>query len=240
MFFTVYARPQNTHLGVWSVIKRPAAVSHNFLIGFSVLADPVWSGFNSASSVPTSGGACIPSRAIMVSESCRDWVQIVYKNKINTAIYIYTYIYIYIYMSFWQFCYFFSSERHECSTLPPDVGALGSDTLHCWLFFRNWSYESVPMDRGIILCFRRKVGFDLFFTSQIQLVWENTDFHVDDLFAKIHHHDVRKKALMFWRKALISWEGRLFSGGGRLFFWDSHCGHMVSFNSVNCANSVFQ
>ena len=120
------------------------------------------------------------------------------------------YIAIYIYICLLAGDDFFVPSSHDCSTLPPDVGALGSDTLHCWLFFRNRSYGHVPMDRGIILCFRRKVGFDLFFTSQIQLFWENTDFHFDYLFAKIHHRDFRKKALICWRKALISWEGRLF------------------------------
>ena len=85
----------------------------------------------------------------------------------------YIYIYIYIYMCVFlegPFVFFISSV--DCSTLPPDIRAFGSDTPHCWHFFRNWSYENVPMDRGIISCFRRKVGFDLFFTTQNPLFEE--------------------------------------------------------------------
>ena len=43
------------------------------------------------------------------------------------------------------------------------------------------------MDRGIISCFRRKVGFDLLFTTQNPLFEESTDFRFHCLFAKIHH-----------------------------------------------------
>ena len=43
-------------------------------------------------------------------------------------IYIYIYIYIYICVFLEGFGMLFSSGRHYCSTLPPDVGALGSNT----------------------------------------------------------------------------------------------------------------
>ena len=56
----------------------------------------------------------------------------------------------------------FPSGSHERSTLPPNVGAFGSNSPHHWLLFLNRSYEHVPMDRGIILCFLCTIGFDLF------------------------------------------------------------------------------
>jgi len=125
----------------------------------------------------------------------------------HTHIYIYAYIgiyiHIYIYLQIWQSVLFFSSGRHECSTLPPNVGAFGSDTPHCWLFVRNWSYEIVPMDRGIIVCFRPKVGFDFVFTSQIQLLFEKT--HISMLIVYLQRSFIMSfgKGSHFLRKAPI-------------------------------------
>ena len=44
---------------------------------------------------------------------------------------IYYYIYIYIYVSFWKVVIILNLWQRDCSTLPPDVGAFGSDTPHC-------------------------------------------------------------------------------------------------------------
>ena len=68
------------------------------------------------------------------------------------------------------------------------------------------------MDRVIISCFRRTVGFDLFFTTQNQLFEEHTDFRFHCLFAKIHHTQSGKGIFFF---EIPIWE-RL------LFFGDSH------------------
>ena len=60
------------------------------------------------------------------------------------------------------------------------------------------------MDRGIISCFRRKVGFDLFFTAQNPLFEESADFRFHFLFAKIHHAHSGKGFYFF---EIPIWEG---------------------------------
>ena len=111
------------------------------------------------------------------------------------GIYIHIYIYIYTYRS--GSAYPFLIWQRDCSTSPPNVGAFCSNNPHCWLCFGDRSYEHVPHDRGIILCFRWHVAFDLSFTNQVKVVWENTYFNLYCLFAKIHHRELWKRLRFF-------------------------------------------
>ena len=123
-------------------------------------------------------------------------------------------IYSYIYLQIWQLCYFFSSERHECSTLlylpmlelsaptPPIVDYLfGTGLMNMFL----WTV-------GSFYVFGEQLDLTCFFASRIIFLEKHTDFHVDSLFAKIHHAPSGRGFYFF---EIPIWE-RL------LFFGDSH------------------
>ena len=61
------------------------------------------------------------------------------------VIYIYIYIAIYTYRS--GGCGLVGPFQRDCSTSPPNVGAFGSNTLHCLQLLWNQSYGNVLMDR---------------------------------------------------------------------------------------------
>jgi len=112
-------------------------------------------------------------------------------------IYIYIYIYIYmdiygymaIYGHIWVYTaicghiillYIYIHNMYMClsgrlssfSSSPAVTVALylpmfSALTPHCCILFRNRPYENVPMDRGIILCFQRTVGFDLVLPTRV-------------------------------------------------------------------------
>ena len=146
-------------------------------------------------------------------------------------LYIYIYSYIYIYICLLAGDDFIVTSSHDCSTLPPDVGALGSDTLHCWLFFSEpvlWKCSYGPWDHFMFSV--KSWIWLVFYQSDPALLGKHRFPFWLSICKDPSSWFSGKKALICWRKALISWEGCLF-------FWDSHCGHIVS---VNSANSVFQ
>ena len=87
-------------------------------------------------------------------------------------IYIYSYIYV-----FWRESISLSLPVMTVALYLPMAELSAPTPPIVDMFFRNWSYESVPMDRGIILCFRRKVGFDLFLQVRSSL-FEKTQISI--------------------------------------------------------------
>ena len=109
-------------------------------------------------------------------------------NSVSKYIYrhIWTYIHIWTCIKYyiWYVCTAHNSNLAVVLSLPSVsviVATLTSFRLWraiSWLIVSIWSYGNVPMDRGIILCFRRKSGFDLRFSSQSPVFRQNTDLEL--------------------------------------------------------------
>ena len=92
-------------------------------------------------------------------------------SKSNTSVSLYIYVFL-------AGVVLFVRSRHECSTLPPDVGAFGSHTPMFDYVFGTSRMEMLLWTVLSFLRFRCTVGFDVVFTSRIQVFRENTHFHV--------------------------------------------------------------
>jgi len=127
---------------------------------------------------------------------------------------IYIYIYIYVFL---VGLLFFS---HLAAWLLQLSQVFGSNTPFVTYLFATGLMGMFLWTVVSFCVFGKKLDLTCVLQVRFQFLLENTDFHVDCIFAKIHHHEFEKMLLFVW-------EGRLFSGEGRLFFLDSHCGDKV-------------